>query len=710
MPNHFPVKPLVIATGLAAVAVPLSSLSAENPELEEVVVTAQKRQQNLQETPIAISVFDADALENQGIADVEDITMYVPNVQVAESPGGSTGATIGVRGSVTVNPAITWEPTVGIYMNGVFIAKNVGGIFDVAELERVEVLRGPQGTLYGKNTVGGAVNLITRKPGDEFGGDVRVGVGNYGYTDIFASVDSGTINEGLSFNIAFDKKDRDGFYDNKQVTSPDAADEFKELDSSAGRFAALYDRDNGLEIFYTYDWSDKDNTPSFAQYEVAGTSPKRLNEGAADGAKYDKSETSGHALHISYAMGELNFKSITAYREMSFDDSNDYDGQDFTGFHAQRHVDQDQLSQEFQLIGSMGAVDFVAGIFYFNEDADAINPYFFYVPALTSVIQVDNFYGVESESFALYGQADWHLTEQLTLTGGVRWTTEEKDFYIEHPGMLPLTKSDDSWTNTSPMAVLTYAFSDAVSVYGKIAQGWKSGGFNGEADTVAIASTPYDEETVTSYELGLKSRWMDNRVQANAALFQNDIQDLQLSEFVGTSGYSQIRNAGESTITGMELEVIAALMAGFVVNVNYGYLDGDYDKFEAYGFDIKDSAKFPYTPEEKISLGIEYQAGLGFAQLSARLDWTYTSEFFVYHDAASANLTKVEQYDVVNARVTLSDMGVGAGGNSVKVALWARNLTDEEYRLNGIPFTTSGYAVNYYGDPRTYGVDVTYSF
>jgi iron complex outermembrane receptor protein len=193
------------------------AVTAENdrstePGLEEVVVTAQKREQNLQETPLSTSTFDGQALEDLGISDIEVISIYVPNVQISETPGGSAGATMGIRGSVTINPAVTWEPAVGIYIDGMFVAKNIGGLFDVAEIERLEIerleiLRGPQGTLYGKNTIGGAVNLVTRKPSGDGGGKIGLGAGDYDCKDLFLSVDSDTyLDDTLRFNVAFNKK------------------------------------------------------------------------------------------------------------------------------------------------------------------------------------------------------------------------------------------------------------------------------------------------------------------------------------------------------------------------------------------------------------------------------------------------------------------------------------------------------------------------
>ncbi|NHN36397.1 TonB-dependent receptor [Pseudomaricurvus alcaniphilus] len=675
----------------AALAVPVAHSAA----LEEIIVTAQKREQNLQNTPIAISAFDAAALEQQGISDIEDVSQYVPNVQIVESPAGSTGATIAIRGSVTINPAVTWEPTVGIYMDGVFIAKNAGGIFDVAELDRVEVLRGPQGSLYGKNTVGGAINLITRKPSGEFGGRVQAGFGSYGERKAAFSIDSPVIADIASFNLAFSKKTRDGLDDNTAT-----GEKFKELDNEAGRLSALVKLRENVELQYSYDWSDVDNTPSMGVM-TAAPDYRRPKSAHMDGAIYDRSSTDGHSVHLNWELPELTIKSITAYREMSFDDTVDLDGgSPFYQFHTERHIEQDQLSQEFQFIGSAGKLDYVAGIFYFDESAAAVNPYDL------GFATVRNFYSVDARSYALYGHLDWHVTERLTLSGGLRWTEEEKDFQMNHPDdfVQPFAvESSDKWSNFSPSLVASYAFSEQTSGYAKLALGWKSGGFNGESENLVVAQTPYDEEEVTSFELGVKSRLLDERLQINAAVFQNEIEGLQLSEFLGASGYSQITNAGEATVTGLELEVLAAISETLRLNINYGYLDPEYDMFVSYGTDIKDVAKFPYAPENTYSIGLEYNG----ERVSARLDYSYTDDHDLYHEPASAALTAVEGYALVNARVSWNNIDVSELGQ-LKVALWAKNLTDEEYYINGIPFGTVGF--NYFGNPRMLGLDVSLEF
>jgi iron complex outermembrane receptor protein len=723
---------LTLAIGMASV---VSYAQESSKGLEEVVVTAQKREQNLQDTPIAIAAFDKTAIQDQVIRDISDVSATTPNVQIVPSPGGTTGATVAIRGATMINPAITWEPAVGIYVDGVFVAKNVGGLFDVAELERIEILRGPQGTLYGKNTTGGALNLITRKPGEEFSGSVNVGAGNFGYTEFGASIDSGKVGEVASFTVSYNKRDRDGFYDNALDFGTPMITEFNQLDAESVKVSGLFDVTDALEILYSYDFAKRNNTVAFGQPEslVNGQLPtaKRLEAGALDGAGVDESESFGHALTVTYDINDaMTFKSITAYREMSFNDSGDYDGAPITIFHTDRNVDHEQTSQEFQLLGQVGDVNYVAGAYFFTEESDSVNPYTQnfslpttgnYDPAATVV--VDNFYGVESTSYALFGQADWAVSDILTVTAGLRWTSEEKDAFMDHPDQLdfdpttggfapgPVSASgNESWNNISPMLAISYAIDEDINTYARIARGWKAGGFNGEARTQIEAETAYDEETLTSYELGLKARWFDNSLQTNIAIFFNDIDDLQVSEFNPNTGYSQVNNAGKAETSGFELETLWAVTQDLTAFLNYGYLNTDYKEFTdpVTGNDIADSAEFAYSPESKFALGLEYVTDLSFAQLRARFDYAFTDEQFFYYSQPNSQITAAEDFAVLNARIALTKIDI-AGNGTLDAGIWGKNLTDEEYRQNGIPAgQTTG--LNYYGDPRTVGADVTYRF
>lgn len=713
---------LIIALGLnvsPAIAQVSEQNSDDNPSLEVIEVTAQKRVQNLQELPIAVSVFNSDSIRQKGITDVEDLSMFAPNVQISETPAGSTGATIAIRGSVTINPAITWEPTTGVYIDGVFVSKNVGGLFDVAAIDRVEVLRGPQGTLYGKNTIGGAINIITRKPAGEFGGEVRVGAGNFGLTDLYVSADSALINDKLSLNITANKRDRDGFYDNLSVTSP--IEKFKELDSLSTRFAALYEHSDTLEFYYVYDSSDKNLTPPLGQINIPGLMPddakSRQESAALDGVAFDRSKSTGHALTVTWDVREnLQVKSITAQREIDFEDTVDADGADLIGFHTIRRVNHEQFTQELQLIGNVGDVNYIGGIFYMTEESDADNPFTLGFGTL------NNFYGVESESIAAYAHADYNITEKLTFTGGIRWTTEEKTLYIERPDdfsfafFFPLarTSANDTWDNTTAMVSLNYELADNIHTYGKISQGWKAGGFNGEAPNAEIAVKPYDAEKVLAYEWGLKSRWLDERIQANIALFYNDVTDMQMSEFLGA--YSDIQNAGSASISGLEIEIVAAISQNFSANFNYGLLRTDYDEFITFDVitglpnDVTDTAEFPYSPEKKWSLGLQYQTELNIGQLTVSADYSFVDDHFPYHNQPSADFTRIENYSLFNARITLSKIS----GSDFNLSVWGKNILDEEYRINGLPVAdatgTFIGGLNYYGNPATYGFELSYQF
>ena len=743
-------KRLVQACTTALIAMCGAQALAQQGGLEEIVVTAQKREQSLQEIPVAITAFGADALQQQRIRDVGDISGLVPNVQINPSPSGSTGVTVAIRGSVTINPAVTWEPTVGLYLDGAFIGKNVGGIFDVADLERVEVLRGPQGSLYGKNTVGGAINLITRKPSGELGGTLRGGIGNEGYYQLYGSVDTpalGTVGEGLgqlSANITLQREERDGFTDNiddpigmAPFAGPRSSDEYANKDADAGRIALALDVTERFDMRYAYDFSEKDQEPTASvltsvddpglgfgallspYIQSENDYPSKLSN---DQSRYEKSEVEGHALHLNYRPGELGslgdvtFKSITSYRKLSWDDAIDLDGSPIDFFHSERHIDYDQFSQELQMVGATERLNYVLGLYYFEEDADVKNPITFF--GVFGSPTAPNAYGLEGDSMAAFGQVDWKpsaavLEDRLTVTLGARYTEESKDQYIDHPiTTAPVTPfsadSNDDWSNFSPAVTLNWAFTDALNVYARYAEGWKSGGYNGESDSLAAFLMAYDPEEVSSYELGLKSRWLDDRLQLNAAVFRNDISDMQLAIFLADAAASSVvTNAGKATVQGFEIEILAQPLDNLQLSLNYGYLDPEYDEYIDGGVDVSDNRDFPYSPENTANAGLQYTVpGVAGGDLVARLDWIYVDDRVAYPDPAQNLRSQLDSYSLINGRLSLADIPVGDG--RITVAAWGKNLTDETYRVNTLPFLI--WTASYFGDPRTYGLEISYDF
>lgn len=744
--------------------------------LEEVVVTAQKREQSLQDTPISIAAFDADTLEQKGVSNIDDLGTSVPNVKITRSPSNSTGATLAIRGSTTFNPAISWEATVGLYMDGIYIGKNLGGIFDVAELERVEVLRGPQGTLYGKNTLGGAVNLITAKPTGELGGKLKAGYGNYermtghGMLDLPA-LDLGQAGQ-IMARLSTSYKTRDGLYKNKPdpfgnaLANERSSSELNNLNSKVGRYDILWDVNDRLELRYVYDYSRINQKPpkqQLTQFDPkipVGVIPDPNNPGgnifimpppemgdyltgendnrrktSSDQSGYEYSRSIAQSFFATYDLGELGalgdvtLKYLANDRALTWRDRIDIDGTPINMFTSARDITYDQQSHELQWIGATERIDYVLGLYYFNEEAEVYNPITYGRAAFGADTTQHNEYSFDNDSYAGYAQVEWRpgadlFQDRLTLTGGLRWTREKKRSWVNHPDEVDEANNPTPWeekrsksyTNTSPTAVAAWDFTDNVNGYIKLAYGWKAGGFNGEPTSREEFVNPYGAEKMRSVEVGMKSRWLDNRLQVNLAAFNNRSTDMQMSIFAADGGASStVENAGRATIRGFEAELVALPTADLQFGVNYGYLDTHYGKFMEHGVDRRKEKDFPYAPRHSGSLWAEYtflQSGWG--ELMGRVDYEYIDQHLPYVEKFQNATSKINTYQLVNARLTLRDIPLGGPGDQrLSLALWGKNLLDKEYRINTIPFGSQAgttWTSSFYGDPRTYGIEATYSF
>jgi len=733
-----PAKTLLATAVLAALAP--AALGAAT--LEEVVVTAQKREQSVQKIPIAVTAIDQASIERRRIQNVTDISSYSPNVDIVDSPTNTTSATIAIRGASQINPAITWENSVALYLDNVFIGKNIGAIFELVDLERVEVLRGPQGTLYGKNTDGGAINLITRRPSGEFGGNVTAEGGNEGYWSGRASIDTPEF-AGLKSTITYYREKRDGFADNEPdpfgnpFAGPPSDDDFQDNDNHAGRLALQWDATDALSALYSFDYSDRDVHPRFGQLTQTSSNSylyaqglqepyltdadKRAKKGSNDWAFEESSKTYGHALDISWAFDNVTLRSISGYRDLDWDDIIDIDGTPIDIFHSERHIDYDSFSQEFQLTGTMDQLDYVVGLYYFEEDGDVFNPITFF--GSFGQPTFNNSYGMNNESYAVYGQADWRpaALDRLTVSLGARWTEEDKDQYVDHPGIYS-EDADDTFDNFAPTVALSWAFTDDIDGYIRYAEGWKSGGFNGEAADPAEFLAGYDDEEVNAYELGVKSMLLDGRLQLNAAVFYNDFDNFQLSVFEGEFASSTVFNVPQYESEGFELEAVALVTEDLQLNLSYGYLDATFKKFPSdFDFFTKNEAGVPYTPENNFLLGLDWtMARTHYGTWDFHVDYSYLDDYVPYIDPDQNAASHIDDRSLVNARLALSDIALGDG--TLLVALWGQNLTDEDYRINTIPFggvdqrvdpnggSGVGWTTSYFGDPRTYGVEVSYQF
>ena len=685
---------LAVSASLLVLSAPAMAQDAQDSSgIGDIVVTAQKREENIQDVPIAISAVSSAYLESRGIQSIEDLSTIAPNVKFERAPSSKTISQIAIRGSVTINPAITWEPAVGLYLDGVYIAKAQGSIFDVADLERVEILRGPQGTLYGRNALAGAVNLITAKPSGEAGGRAEVTYGSFDTMKVRGMINLPRMGI-FSVKLSGQYEKRDGLI--KVVPNPvagvftalpnqvSAADSLKSGSFMAQVRAELSD---AMTADYTYDYSKQDQTPPFAQllrvnrngdprdlfdpaspaYAFGGaffpldryTNPSRQTVASIDGAAYEKSRSYGHALTLTAELGALTLKSITAYRNLAWADGLDLDGSPMKVAFTQRITDYHAFSQELQATGTAmdDRLDYVLGAFYFSEKAETLGPQVFFGGG--SDLQSD--YGSHTKAFAVYAQLDYKLSDALKLTLGGRYTHEKKDIrrYLRvnvdaANGIFAPTVianipyggvPDAKFNDFSPAVTLAYEISPEVNVYARYARGFKSGGFNGETnvffDPAAPAGcplgatelcVPYKAEKVDSFELGLKTQLFDKKLTFNVAAFRDEHKDIQLSIFTAQGAASSIvRNAASARIQGLEFEAVAKPVDGFTFNASIAVLDPKYKRYIDGGMDVSKNRAFPHTPKFSATAGFDWRVLQGdWGKLNLYGDVNHVSKYFTF--------------------------------------------------------------------------------
>ncbi|OCC24486.1 TonB-dependent receptor [Croceicoccus estronivorus] len=761
--------------GVSAVALTWGGTAAAqeggDSGLQEIVVTAQKRSENLQDTPLAVSALTAETLESRRIADISDISAAAPNLTTTVTPSSTTNITVHIRGIGESDPVLTVDSPVGIYVDGVVIGRTAGAVFDLVDLERVEVLRGPQGTLYGRNTTGGAVNFITAKPADSFKASQTFSYGRYDYMQSRTSIDTGEVgNSGLRFKFSYLHKQRDGYADD--VNQPNRRDPGAS-NVDAFRIAARFDQGGPLRIDYAFDYNDSKSYS--VPFQLAAVRPDIVaylaNSPALGGSALNYSrdrlstlqldqgqlrdKVQGHTLTVEYDVtDDITLRSLTGYRKWdNVVDRTDLDGNDnlqgFTVspailappndfipqginevelFGASNVRSQKQFSQELNLLGKAGDnVEFVLGAFYFKEKARENNPQqlTLVLPSPATIplggeLSTDSFgvnltpqlaYRHTSESMAVFGQATFHATDKLSFTGGIRYT-EDKKHLDQSAAMVRDLHAKFSQVNWA--ASVDYKFSNDILAYARVATGYKAGGFNPRS-----VGGSFDPEKIISYEAGLKTELLDRHLRFNLTGFHSRYKDLQVSQFLaGTGGASSITvNAGKATYTGVEAELLAEPVRGVTFNASVGYVDRKFQSFIIRDsatdelINVADEARFHYSASTTANAGIQYETPLSFGKFQARLDWTYRSRIY-FHPLDRLNPFNRDISDGAvgrfDARVALSQIDMGP--TRATVALWGKNITNEDYLYSGIDFGSLGFAGIVFAEPRTYGVDVKLEF
>lgn len=754
---------LLSGVALSLVSISISSGSAvaqDNTEktlgLDTVTVTARRVEENAQQVPIAVTPVTSEDLANRSITDTADLDRIAPNLWFqpgSNSSGSAQNAQIFIRGVGQFDFIPTVDPGVGVYVEGVYLGRSVGGVFDLIDTERVEVLRGPQGTLFGRNTIGGAVSVVFNKPQiDVREGYASLTVGNDSWVEA-----EGAVNLPLGHNIA--ARVSGGFTERDGYAESDFAPEidFGNQESHQFRGQLLWEPHEQFTANFSLDYytQDQNSLPArVGAFTGQGLAALRtglvLNgilPGPPDllvqdqaitedprgttktGPSRDFGETIGASVTLDWgAFSWGSIKSITAYRNMDQKFQDDSDAYFIDLAATDDENTQDQFSQELQLAYNADRLSGILGLYYFEENAtqsnqqllipglaqalEASGPVFPLVPGSTCPpvsmadicvggagnplnVSLDNntveFNDVMVENIAVFTQHDWNFADQWRLTLGGRYTYEEKQFTrsvflpdtSEVRGTdvfrLPEATLSDSWSNFSPRLSLQYFFSDDTNAYVSYSQGFRSGSFNGRGSAVVAINQSVDPETVTSYEAGLKTTLLSNRLRINAAAFFNEYEDIQVQSVgvLPTGGFTVfLVNAAQAEISGLELEVTANPYEGLNLSANLGYTDAEISSIDpaiSLASGIAEGAVLRKTPKytANTSLNYDFEISESFAG-SFNVGYSWRDKIF--HNADNDPLTQEDSYGLLDLRFTVAHPDSGWS-----VSAFGKNVTDELY-------------------------------
>ncbi len=741
--------------------------------IDQIIVTARKREENLQDTPLAVTALTADALEDLGVEDTSDISNLAPNVYLTQTPGSAANIGTAIRGVSNAEPLQTVEAGVALYIDDAYLARASGAVLDLVDLERVEVLRGPQGTLYGRNATGGAIKFISAKPSEERSLKQKFTIGTFGEFSSRTSVNVGEIGSGTNLygRGTFLYKERDGYVNNRNASDGEDPGAYE---TTAFRLALRWEPTEDLTVDYSYDYVDTEGYDALfqlfavspglaASFAGAGTplapTTDRRESVNLDFQQASEHKTQGHNLTFEWDLGFATLTSISTYRDWeNTENATELDGSaglnvfglnpmfapglltNVQLFAASNEREQDQFTQELRLQGDLfESVQWTVGAYYFEEEFEELNPQQFIVPAggmLPLPLQQFGglFYSGEAESWALFASATWTpdcFDQRLSFTGGVRYSDDQKEFVqtISNPmdPAFPRRGNDADFNSFDWDFAVNFAATEDINVYGRVATAYKAGGFNPRASSTL---EPFDEEELTSYEIGVKALLLDGRLRVNAAYFYSEYEDIQVNQFAsGAGGASSVTvNAGEATIQGIEVETLWLITDNLTFQGSWGLLDPEYDEFLARNpvtnavVDIADKASFGYQPNQTALLALHYESdplGADGLVVSARLEWRYTGgpiRWTAIEEVQGVQLApfldeiQQDSYDVVNARIALSDIPVPFGGGSAEIGVFGRNIFDEEYVTAGIDFGGLGFGGAAFAPPATFGVDVTFNF
>lgn len=720
-------RTVFLGTVLSATAAAEDSAEEYEGPIEQIIVTAEKREQPLQDVPLAVSSFGSEDLQRLVVNDTIDIGKYVPGLVFYSTTGGNNRGVAYVRGIGQWDPHPAHSGRVPLYIDGVYVGNQTGMNGTLYDLERVEVLRGPQGTLYGRNTIGGAINVISRKPTSEPGSSIEVRGGEQGYFEARGHLNGPIAGAALAGRLTFRRAVRDGLVKNDF----EAGDDSENLNRRSMRAALRWlPPDSGLVADYVFEHSEFNEADSADRlgavlnrgWVARGILPRTVELGpsrpgdpffnsdrAPDGSRFHSDLTvEFHALTVGWDVApDLVLKSITGRREMDMANMNDVDGTDALVFSAGSVVAHEQIYQELQAVGTAfdGALDYTAGATFFDEKFETDQNNFFLASPVNRGRRVDG----DNDARGAYGQASLHASSRLTLTAGARYTEETKRHFVElfTNGDTGDFKSD--FDNFSPMFRANWNWSDSLMTYLGWSRGYQAGGFPARPPASSRAFlVPYDEEIVSAREAGAKAQFFDRRVQLNVAGYHYDHKDQQISNYIAEANGFTIDNAGRSRIRGIEAELRASPTGSLDLMVNAAWNNGKFleyiqtDPVTGQDVDVSESRVHLRSPRRMISGSARYRVPvIAASELSATLSFRYTSAQYsnANPDAPAVHSYSPNSRTVWDLRVQLDD---ALGREGMWFAFVGQNITDKEYIVFGIDLANLGWTTARWSPPRLF--------
>lgn len=713
--------------------------------IEEILVTAQKRTENAQDVPIAVSVIGGDAIEALGMASGSDVGNQVPNLQV-QRPYGDVQPIFSVRGISMTDFKATQASPIGVYVDEVFLGVPFTHGMQMFDLERVEVLRGPQGTLFGKNTTGGAISVTSKAPSAQREGYATIGFGNFNRIDVKAGYQTGLVDDVLAMRVAINSSKADGHFESQLpgVPDPDSVDHW------SARLSLSYQPTENIDAVLRITTARQDaNAPTITPggtniggYSHVGSAFNSFaNRVAPQTTDFDLA-----SLSVNWQLGDWTITSITASGSGDYLNQTDADGSPLEIINIDWGTSFDQFSEDLRASAEFEDLTVIAGVYYADEDIAGNNHYVFGTdrPDAFNGIAIDSNLKLKRESIAAYGQASYDVTDALSLTFGLRYSSDEhtlSDFTVDW--------LDAATGGPSPVAVFVFGASQTVNlasksfedkevsgklgidyrlgedalVYASYSRGYRSGAFNTGALFQNEVDKVLEPEFVDSYELGFKSQFWDGQAQLNSAIFYYDYQDQQ---FVNVVGISQLLTSAEKAdILGAEIELLVRPTDQLTVQAGLGLLDTEYKEAELlvaldpFGATSRtedlSGNKLVAAPDVNFNLAVDYEVPIGDASLTFHIDTVYTSEqfFSAFNDffdpttvGADYRGIREDSYWMTNGRVSYRSPEERFG-----IALWVKNIEDKEvigYAINAQSY--GGFDYTQYLKPRTFGVEASYRF